>query len=99
MNDWQSQDNFSEKVRDKVHDHGDTPSDGLWDKLEQRLDEKPLKKRGFAWWIPVAALLLLGLGGLWLVQDNDQSALSNGLLAETEKTAQPAPVQTAPVAQ
>ncbi len=50
-----------------LHEYGEEPSDGFWEKLEQNIPEKPKRKRRIvAWWkwgSAAAALLLLLLVG------------------------------------
>ncbi|MBX7204496.1 MAG: PorT family protein [Bacteroidia bacterium] len=66
MSDWQNQDKVTGKLRDKVYNHSETPSDALWEKLDARLNAlaAPERKRRVGWyWI--AAIIAGMTAGLW----------------------------------
>lgn len=66
MSDWQNQDKVTDKLRDKVYNHSETPSDALWEKLDARLNAMtaPERKRRIGWyWI--AAIIAGVSAGLW----------------------------------
>jgi len=66
MSDWQNQDKVTGKLRDKVYNHSETPSDALWEKLDARLNAlaTPERKRRVGWYW-TAAIVAGITAGLW----------------------------------
>lgn len=94
MSDWQNQDKVTGKLRDKVYNHSETPSDALWEKLDARLNAMaaPERKRRIGWyWI--AAIIAGVTAGLWAaINFIDEKAGANQnteLTVATPKTENP----------
>lgn len=67
-----------EKLFSSLEDFSKNPPDDLWKGIEEKLDA-PKKKRGLAFWWPVAASLLVGLGllGTFYFHSNQVNPLIN----------------------
>lgn len=51
-------------LKNEYENRSQEPSNDLWQRLEQRLDEEPKKKATIVWWQYAAAAVLL-IGGMW----------------------------------
>lgn len=67
-----------DKLFSSLEDFSKNPPDDLWKGIEEQLDA-PKKKKGFVYWWPVAASLLIGLGLLttFYFQSNESDTLKN----------------------
>jgi len=67
---------FEDEIRRKLETLRLTPSADVWNRVEEEIRTR--KKRRFAFWMPVAALLLLGVGTFALWPSGDNSSTSVG---------------------
>jgi hypothetical protein len=86
MKDWNS---VEEKWREQLQNKSDDIPEGLWSRIEERLEEKPVRRFPIYW--AAAAMLLLGLGLSWNwnsapEQDTPEETT---VVAKTEKTVSP----------
>jgi hypothetical protein len=81
MKNWNS---VEEKWREQLQNKSDDIPEGLWSRIEERLEEKPVRRFPIYW--AAAAMLLLAVGLSW--NWNDVPEESNGV-AKTEKTEVP----------
>ncbi|OYX85976.1 MAG: hypothetical protein B7Y83_02980 [Flavobacteriales bacterium 32-34-25] len=67
-----------EKIFSSLEDFSKTPPDHLWAGIEEKLDF-PQKKKRVAFWWPLAACLVVGLGllGTFYFQSNSENSLIN----------------------
>ena len=77
---------------DKLYNHKTPPPEGLWDQLDDALDESSKKKWAFIYWrVAAAVILLLIAGGLWFVNtDEAPEKLANETKTRPYKNEQPA---------
>jgi hypothetical protein len=78
MKNWNS---VEEKWREQLQNKSDDIPEGLWSQIEERLEEKPVRRFPTYW--AAAAMLLLAVGLSW--NWNDVPEETNGV-AKTEKT-------------
>ena len=89
MKDWNS---VEEKWREQLQNKSDDIPEGLWSRIEERLEEKPLRRFPIYW--AAAAMLLIALGLSW----NWNTAPEETRAVASEVTTAPATSET-PVSQ
>ncbi len=70
-----SNDPIEELFRDNQHGLDEKPRDLLWDRIEERLDEKSVQKKKTEWWkYATAASVVIGMViGVWALLNNQDS--------------------------
>lgn len=65
-------DPIEEMFRDNQHGFDEKPRDLIWDRIEDRLDEKAVQKKKIQWWkYATAACVVLGMAiGVWSLLNN-----------------------------
>ena len=75
---------FEKQVQQLFNEMRLKPSVEVWPKVSNRIRKEKRRKKAFIW-VPFA-LLLLGAGGYWLLQNNDGTLSSNRFTKTTAAT-------------
>lgn len=80
---WDSmpENDFEKQVQQLFNDMRLKPSDAVWPKVSNRIRKGKSRRRAFVW-LPLA-LLLMGTGGYWLLQNNDSLKSSHPITKTT----------------
>ncbi len=81
MNNWNS---VEEKWREQLQNKSDDIPEGLWSRIEERLEEKPVRRFPIYWAAAAMLLIALGLGWNWNVIPEETK-----VVAKAEKTEVP----------
>jgi len=66
---------FDKDVKEKMEEFRLPPSAPVWLEVERRINERK-KRRVLIFWFCLAGLLMAGLGGWWIWQNNDEVAIA-----------------------
>ncbi len=83
MKDWNS---VEEKWREQLQNKSDDIPEGLWSRIEERLEEKPLRRFPFYWAAAAMLLIAVGLSWNWQTESTTTSAVATTVL-KAEKPA------------
>jgi hypothetical protein len=81
MNNWNS---VEEKWREQLQNKSDDIPEGLWSRIEERLEEKPVRRFPIYWAAAAMLLIALGLGWNWNAVPEETK-----VVAKAEKTEVP----------
>jgi hypothetical protein len=81
MKNW---DSVEEKWREQLQNKSDNIPEGLWSRIEERLEEKPVRRFPIYWAAAAMLLIALGLGWNWNAVPEETK-----VVAKTEKTEVP----------
>jgi hypothetical protein len=81
MNNWNS---VEEKWREQLQNKSDNIPEGLWSRIEERLEEKPVRRFPIYWAAAAMLLIALGLGWNWNAVPEETK-----VVAKAEKTEVP----------
>lgn len=94
MKDWNS---VEEKWREQLQNKSDNIPEGLWSRIEERLEEKPVRRFPIYWAAAAMLLLALGLSWNWNSAPEQVTPEETPVVAKTEKTE--VPVEKVPSAE
>jgi hypothetical protein len=83
MKNWNS---VEEKWREQLQNKSDDIPEGLWSRLEERLEEKPSRRFPIYWAAAAMFLLALGLSWNWNSAPEQVTSEETTVVAKTEKT-------------
>jgi hypothetical protein len=83
MKNWNS---VEEKWREQLQNKSDDIPEGLWSRLEERLEEKPSRRFPIYWAAAAMLLLALGLSWNWNSATEQVTSEETTVVAKTEKT-------------
>ena len=81
MKDWNSVD---EKWREQLQNKSEDIPEGLWSRLEERLEEKPSRRFPIYWAAAAMLLLALGLSWNWNTAPEEEAAEVTRVIEKTE---------------
>jgi|GEM_PF-1576842 len=78
-------DPIEEMFRDNKHGLDEKPRDLLWERIEERLDEKSVQKKKVEWWkyVTAASVMVGMLTGVWALFNNPDSVSKPKAATET----------------
>lgn len=82
MKNWNS---VEEKWREQLQNKSDDIPEGLWSRLEERLDEKPSRRFPIYWAAAAMLLIALGLSWNWNTPTEDQAAEVTRVIEKTDE--------------
>jgi hypothetical protein len=86
MKDWNSVD---EKWREQLQKKSEDVPEGLWSRIEERLEEKPARRFPIYWAAAAMLLISLGLSWNWNSAPEQDTPEETTVVAKTEKTVSP----------
>jgi len=86
MKDWNS---VEEKWREQLQNKSDDIPEGLWSRIEERLEEKPVRRFPIYWAAAAMLMLALGLSWTWNSTPEQVTPYETTVVAKTEKTVAP----------
>jgi len=86
MKNW---DSVEEKWREQLQNKSDDIPEGLWSRIEERLEEKPVRRFPIYWTAAAMLLLALGLSWNWNSAPEQVTPEETTVVAKAEKTVSP----------
>ena len=86
MKNWNS---VEEKWREQLQNKSDDIPEGLWSRIEERLEEKPVRRFPIYWTAAAMLLLALGLSWNWNSAPEQVTPEETTVVAKAEKTVSP----------